>query len=199
MAQRGALPVTPSWFHSADAIHLDHDAVDLVGQRLALLLPLADETPDLVDVLRQRCALRIHLEAGGAQRLQVFPVLFAVDAAVHQQEVGVEIEPAQRGDVGIEHAHRARPGIARIGKLGQPLALALFVHALERLARHDDLAADLEIRRQLVLARSLRRLNDQRHRADGPHIFRDVLADRAVAARDGPLQPRTCGARGSSW
>ena len=101
MAQRGALPVKPSSCCRRSAVDLDDDAVDLVRQRLALALPLADELPDVFDVVHQP-AIGIDLEARGVQRLQRFRMPIEIRAPVHQQEVGEEIQAALRRDVGIQ-------------------------------------------------------------------------------------------------
>ncbi len=68
-----------------------------------------------------------------------------VGAAVLQQHVGEVVEAALGGDAGLELADGAGGGVARIGKSGQALLLAVFVHFLESRQRHEQFAADFEI------------------------------------------------------
>ena len=81
------------------------------------------------------------------------------------------------------------PAVALRGlaNFGSPLLLALLVHALERRERHQHFAAHLEVRRQLGLLSVLAGIVSGT--AHGAHVGRDVLADRAVAARDAQRQP----------
>src|SRR6185437_3851854 len=68
--------------------------------------------------------------------------------AGREQGIAEELESPRRGDARIQHPHRAGRGIARVGEARQLLLLALLVQALECGARHEHLAAHLEIRRK---------------------------------------------------
>ena len=65
------------------AIDLDDDAIDFVGQRLALFFPALDEFPDLLHIFRHGPVL-VDLEPRGFERLQSFGVAVEVGAAVLQ-------------------------------------------------------------------------------------------------------------------
>ena len=69
-----------------------------------------------------------------------------IGAAVFEQDVGEEIQAALCGDIGIELANGAGGEIARIGEGRQSVAFAFFVHLLERRRRHQQFAANFEIR-----------------------------------------------------
>ena len=64
------------------AVDFDDDAVDLVGQRVALGFPLLDEGPDFVHGMNQ-LAVRVDFESGGFEGVQRFPVAVEVGAAVY--------------------------------------------------------------------------------------------------------------------
>ena len=166
----------------AHAVHLDHDAVDLIGQRIALPFPFADEGQHIVQIAGH-AVLRVYLQTYGLQRLEQPRVLGKECAAVYQQKISVEIQPPLRRDAGIKIAHGARARIARIGKLRQPLPLALFIHALERLGRHNDFAARFKTRRQPGFFQC-RRGNGKRQRRNGFNVRRHLFPYAAVAARD---------------
>ena len=82
-----------------DGIHLDHDAIDFVRQRLALRLPMPVEFQHVVQV-GALGFVRIHLESHLFEALKRFPVGGGIKLAVHQQEVGEVIQAARGGDGG---------------------------------------------------------------------------------------------------
>ena len=129
------------------AIHFHHDAVNLVGQRVALGFPLLNKLKYFVNVFG-RLILRIHLEAGSRQAFERGMMVGEKCAPLAQQEVGVKIQAALGHNAGIKLAQRAGSSVARIGKFGQVLPLALLVHPLERSDGHDHFAAHFEILRQ---------------------------------------------------
>jgi hypothetical protein len=77
-----------------------------------------------------------------------------------------------------------RPGcsVARILKQRLSRLFAFGVHAIERLTREIDLAADLDAAGRSVAA------EPQRNRPDGAHVRGDLLSPHAVAARGGAHQ-----------
>ena len=170
----------------ADAVHLHHHAVNFVGQRVAHCVGLVDELHHLLEIVRQ-LVLRIHFEPGRRQRLQHLRMAVEDCFAVGEQAVSEEVEPPLRRHVRLQRAHSSRRGIARIGKHRQLLLLALFVHSLERLERHQQLATHLEVAWQAGLVERLVG-NRQRNAAHGAHVRRHVFAGRAVAARQAQRQ-----------
>ena len=129
------------------AIHFHHDAVNLVGQRVALRFPLLNKLKYFVNVFG-RLILRIYLEAGSRQAFESGMMVGEKCAPLAQQEVGVKIQAALGHNAGIKLAQRAGSSVARIGEFGQVLPLALFVHPLERSERHEHFAAHFESLRQ---------------------------------------------------
>ena len=74
---------------------------------------------------------------------------------------------------------RSGCGVARIGEELLAGSLALCIQAIERGVRHQHLATNLEVV-GVVIA-----LEHQRHRADGAHVGRHIVAHRAIASRYG--------------
>ncbi len=168
-----------------DLIDLQHDAVDLVRQRLAALERFGRELDGLLDAVQQLAVL-VDLEPQRRQRLERLPVPLRRRRALDQQRVGEIFEPPLRRHFRVHHAQSSSGGVARVdeSRLIQPQALG--VERVERLARHDDLAAHLEIGRG-QLARRLG-IDLEGQGADGLGVFGDHFARHAVAARQRQLE-----------
>src|SRR5262245_60959535 len=167
-------------------IYLDYDAVNFVRQFVTHGLALGDELEDFVKIARQR-AMLVHLEACVLQGLQRVGMMFGKILAGDQEKVRKQVQTPLRHDVRLQDANGSSGGIARIGKLGQTLCLAVFIHAFESLERHDDLAADLEILRNARFFERRRR-HRERDGAHGADVRGYVLAHRAIAARHAARQ-----------
>ncbi len=170
----------------AHGVHLDHDAVNLIGQLFPRLLALGNKLQHLFNAACQS-VMRTYLEPQVMQRLESVGVLFRKVFSFHQQEVGEEIQPALGHDVGLQHADGPRSGVARVSELGQTLRFAIFIHPLKRGQRHDYLAPDFKILGDAGLFQRGRG-NCQRHRAHGAHIGGHVLAHRAVTTGNAAFQ-----------
>ena len=169
-----------------DGVHLDHHAVNLIGQRLALGFPLLAELQGLLDIPAVP-PVGIHLEAQRRKSSQRLPVLRKRRACIDQQAVAEEVQAALGHDARLQHADGTGGGVAGIGKLRQTLPLSLRVDPLERLAAEDHLAAHFQVRPQFGLRQS-RAIQRKRQRADRARILRHLLSHRSVASRDGPAQ-----------
>src|SRR5579875_1847907 len=104
-------------------------------------------------------------------------------AAVDEQSVGKEVEPAARGNPGIKLPHRSGSGIAGIGELREALLFLFFIHAQEGRGGHDQLTSNLEGCGQAGLLQLPWR-DVQGNTADGADIGGDVFALDTVAAGD---------------
>ena len=104
-----------------------------------------------------------------------------------EEEVGVKVEAALGYDVGLQRADGSGGGVARVGRGGEALRLALFVELAEGGVGHDDLAAQLEVGGQ-ASGGQLRCRNTQRDGADGADVRGDILADGPVAAGESALE-----------
>src|SRR5260370_39225699 len=94
-------------------VYLDDDAVDLIRQFLALLIPFL---AILLDLLDGRAALPLQcLEVQGGNSFEFFRMACQKRSAAGEQVIAEKIEPPRSGDARIEHAHRARRRGARIG------------------------------------------------------------------------------------
>ncbi len=107
--------------------------------------------------------------------------------SIDEQVVRKKIQPPRRGDRRIEHAHGARGRISRVHKDFAANPLLLPVQRFERFLRHHDFAADFELRPQFIFLQH-GRVHAQRNRTDGFHVWRDVLAGGAIAARNAAHQ-----------
>src|SRR5919108_2725615 len=102
--------------------------------------------------------------------------------SIHEQVVREEIQLPRRCTPRTDPPPPPRPRFPRIQKNLPANSLLLPVQRLKRLARHHHFAAHLKIRPQLHFFQR-RRVHPQRHRPDGLHIRRHVLASRAISAR----------------
>jgi len=168
--------------HEAQLL-LQVDAVDLVDHAVDVERQLVAQLRDALVVGHQPLramhhrAQVVHRHAEGGDRIQRRAVRGRrVPALGHAQPVGVEAQLLVGQPLGVELADRAGGGVARVDE-GLLAALALAgIQALEVVAPHVDLAADLDQRRRLAT-------QPQRDLADRAHVLRHVLAGLAVAAR----------------
>ena len=162
---------------------VDH-AVDVVVEVGALLRQLVVEFERVVQRLGD-AGLGIDREAPLLQPVERLGMqLGLVVPALHlAHRIGEELQRPRLGDAGVELAHRAGRGVARVGEHRLAGLLALLVQREEGIVREIDLAADLD---QLGRLRILQRVRDA---GDMLQVGGDVLADRAVAAgrADGEL------------
>ena len=155
-------------------VDLDDDAVDLVVEPLAPLLPPVAALDDALDALVV-LGIGIDLEAALAQPRDLVHVGRQVEVAADRAD---PVDPGRerpfRGQGRVELADRAGGRVARVGE-GRFAGLgAALVQRPEGGDRQVGLAADFD---------QLRRVGDpQRHRADRPQVLGHVLADAAVAA-----------------
>ncbi len=91
-------------------------------------------------------------------------------------------QAALRDQRRVQIAHRARGGVAGIGKEGLARLFAFAVRPLERRARHEHLAADVDPARRTAA-------KAEWNRPDRSHVGRHVLAAGAVASRGADEQP----------
>src|SRR3954447_667991 len=96
-----------------ERVHLDHDAVDLVVELDALLLPVRARTRDRLDRVVQ-LRERIRAEAVLAQPLQRVPVPVRRQALLVPETVNPDRERAARGDRRVLLAERAGGRVARV-------------------------------------------------------------------------------------
>ena len=154
-------------------VDLDDDAVDLVVELVAALLPPAAALDHRLDV-GVVAGVRVDLEAALAQPLDLLAVRGEVEAAGGADAVRPDRERPFGGERRVELADRAGGGVARVGKGRLARLGAAFVQRLEVGDRQVDLAAHFDQRRGI--------LDAQRDRADRAQVLGDVLADPAVAA-----------------
>ena len=86
-----------------------------------------------------------------------------------------DVQPPSRRNGRVELAQAARSGIARIGKQGLALLLALGVQGFKHRARHKYLAAHDQPCRRIF--------NPHGNGTDGFEVFRYILTDLTVSAR----------------
>ena len=180
--RRGAEPAP-----QGGVVELEHDAVDVVGQRVAPRHAAVSERREGVDARDPRVLGR-HLEAEPLQDVERRPVRVEHRLAAREQGVGVEVEAAGGGDAGVEHAQRAGGGVAGVGE-GLPSLLDLPpVEPGERLPGHHHLAAHLEVGRHSRIPQRVR-VDRQRQRPQRPRVGRDDLPLHAVAPRQRQVEP----------
>ncbi len=160
-----------------EIVDLDDDTVDLVGQRVALVLPAAAVLVDGLERV-ERADLGVHRQAELAEGVERLVVTREVEPALHLAElVTPDRELTRRRDLRILLAQRPRGRVARVGEEAiARLGLAL-VELVERGDGHVHLAAHLE-----HLGRSF---EPMRQRLDRLHVRRDVLARASVSTRRG--------------
>ena len=168
-----------------DAVDLDHDAIGLVREVVALLAPELGEVDDTLDV-EIRGVLRVHRKAERPETRQCLR-LGRHRVAVLDQLVEPGRQLPTRRDLRVDLAERTRAAVARVGVEREAGFLALLVDALELGLGHEHLAPRLERGGLLQSGR------DDRDRLE---VRGDVLAGRAVTAgrtldETATLEPQT--------
>ena len=161
-----------------EGVDLDHDAVDLVVELDALLLPFLARARDRFDRVVQ-LRERIRAEAVLPQPLQRVPVPVRRQAVLVSETVNPDRERTARGDRRVLLAKRAGRRVARVRRRLLAFGDQSFVQLVESTEREVDLAAHLEQRRRLL---AFPQLHAHRDRLDRPEVRRHVLAAIAVAA-----------------
>ena len=141
MVRRGAEP--PLLLERVD---LDDRAVGVVAERVAVALELRAGRDDRVEI-RAALGAGVGLEAGLAQRLEDVPVGGEAERVGAAQVIEEDVERPARGDRRVLLAHGAGGGVARVGEGRLAGFLQGAVELGELRARHEDLAAHLEVRR----------------------------------------------------
>ena len=161
-----------------EIVHLDHDAVDLVGERVALALELGIEGAGGRHGV-EHAAVRHGLEAPVLEGIEHRPEGRELRAAHLAHAVTDEVERPGRGDARIELLQRPGGGVPRVREHRLARLLALPVQPAEHLDRQVHFAADLEQLGDRVRTA----VEPERYTPNRADVRRDVLADDAVAAR----------------
>src|SRR5690606_22728981 len=98
---------------------------------------------------------------------------------IDQQVVGEELQTTRRDDAWIELPDGSGSRVSRVGEARLPRRIAFNVEPLESAARQVSLAAHFDLLAQITP----RPVQSQRDGAYRAHVWCDVLAARAVAAR----------------
>ncbi len=162
------LPVEP--------VHLVDHAVDVVAERSALLLDLAVELQQPVDIVTQRNQ-RIGDKARLAHPLDHVVLGLGRHRAHFAPGIGEEFQRTRRGDRRIFLAQRSRRRIARIGEHGVVRFGLPLVQRQEILLEHVDFAANFADRGDIAPLQLVRNIGQR------AHVGGHVLAGEAVAAR----------------
>ncbi len=132
---------------------------------------------DLFDVAAEAPFVR-YGQAPGGRRPQGFIVRGIRQTALDRNVVEGAHQPAPAHFLRIQELERSGCGIARIGKGGVLIGLALAIQGFERGIGHQDFAADLEFL-GIVTVQDLGDVGDV------PDVLRDIVAHHAVSARKG--------------
>src|SRR5215470_651358 len=92
-----SLPRVPQFFLQACAVNLNDDAIDLIGQALALTFPLLNKRPHAIDIL-YHLACGVHLETDLLEYIQSLRVAVEVRTPLDQQHVAEIIQAAAGSD-----------------------------------------------------------------------------------------------------
>ena len=163
-------------------VDLHDDAVDLVLDRVPLLLGALDELPDTRQVVDHPEAVA-HRQPERAQPVVGRRLPVDLEAPVRPDAVHHQPQRPGGGDPRVLLPERAGGGVARVGERRLALLDHAGVDVGEGRDREVDLAAHLEQLRDVVPGQLLR---DALHRAD---VGGDVLPRGAVAAGGGAHQP----------
>ena len=175
IAQRGARAGGSHLGALRERVDLHDRAVDLVPQRMALLLHARAERVHRLDV-GELLDLRVHGEAETREPLERLVVRRELRAALLGAGlVAEERETPARGDGRVDLAQRARGGVARVCEESVVLLGLPAVELGERVERHEDLAAHLDHLGDLAALELLREVVDR------DHVGGHVLADLAIA------------------
>ena len=163
-------------------INLYHNAVDVIGQAVALAEGLRAELVHLGGTVAA-LEVGVHREACHALPSEEVPLAVDVDRVHVGKGIHESGQVAHGRDLGVLLAKGTGGGVARIGKGGAARLVVLLVEAHERLLGHKDLSAHLD--RAVGRTHMRQGLVGQAcgHVLDGAHVERDVLAHDAVAAR----------------
>ena len=166
-----------------EAVELHHEAVGVVGQIVAFLVP----DLDLGQYLVHGAAKDRRLVDGEPELLELgkqFALGGDLDPVHRPGAVREEAELALGAFFGVELLERSRREVPSVGVRRFPLGHLLGIDADELGAGHVDLAAHLEHFRRL------RRVQPQRDTGDRPQVVGHVVADfTAAAGRSGLQQP----------
>jgi hypothetical protein len=163
----------------AEVVDLHHQAVGVVAERAARLLPARDLRLHAFDAV-DAPGVRVDAQA------ERFEPGEHVDLATHAERdrigdrVGEIREPPPRHLARVEHLERTGRRVARVRVRRLALGLAAGVELVEARALHVDLAAHLD-------GRGL--VECERESLERAQVLGDVVADLAVAARDPQGEP----------
>ena len=124
-------------------INLHHDAVDVIGQAVALAEGLRTELVHLGGTVAA-LEVGVHREACHALPSEEVPLAVDVDRVHVGKGIHEGGQVAYGRDLGVLLAKGAGGGVARVGKGGTACLVVLLVEAHERLFGHKDLAAHLD-------------------------------------------------------
>ncbi len=171
-------------FPIAHVVDLEHDAIDVVVEALALVAPPLDASIGGVHGF-VALNLGVDAEAHVAQPGEDLVLALRVGTVAPAELVHEDLERASGGDGRVLLAHGAGGSVTGVRVEGEGLAALAFpffvlladrrVHRFETALRHVDLAADFEA----LGERAVERL---RNRADRAEVGGDVLALASVAA-----------------
>ena len=180
MAQRGSFGGEAELLLQPEFVHFDDDAVDLIRQFLALLLPFPAV---LLYLLDGRAALPLQrVEVQGRNGFEFFRMPRERRSPARQQVIAEKIELPRSGDARIEHAYRSRRRVSRIGEALAAQLFLLFVEFCKSLQRHDDFAAHFNIAVQAEPF-GFRGVHPMRNGFDRGHIGCHILAVHPVTSR----------------
>ena len=162
-------------------IDFEHQTIGGDRQTLALHVPVTDKVLHGFDAGQDGHLARFESPALERHDAVVVGVERQV---VAQQEIENRIQTAARNLGAVLQLERAGGSVARVGKQGLLVELALLVQFLKTLPRQDNLATHLKLVGQVDEPRDF-----QRHRLDGDDIGGHVVALHAVAAGHGAHQP----------
>ena len=172
-----------------ERVDLHDDAVDVVVEIGAVSEGLGAE---VVDLARAGHVARVGVDRKAAVTQPAEEVVLGGDGQRVLVGHGVDerLEVARTRDLGVLLAQAARGGVSGVGKRRTPGLVVLLVKANEAVARHVDLAADLDAAAKAAVghARHAGRRQGARDVADGQGVGGDVLAGGAVAAGGGAHQ-----------
>ncbi len=180
-AQRGLLARLPR--RRCAVVDLEHAAVDLVGERLALGLQGAVPADGVLGRLAA-LAMRVHAQPERLHELERLPLRARPPARRRRNLPEVDLERARRRDLRVELAQAAGRRVARIRERALATPLAGLVQRGEVVLVHVDLAARDEPARDRT---SVAAAQPHRHGPDRAHVLGHVLARLPVAARRGAL------------
>ena len=176
MAQRGSLPELPRRSCNAMSVDLDHDAVDVVVQLVALGLPSAAEREHLVD-RGHRARLRVDRQAQRLEeREQVVLCLRRIgDALERADRIGKEREAPLGRHFGSSWRNPPAAVLRGFANIGRPAA------SRARLMRSKSLLRMYASPRTSISRIAVSR--SARGSGESSGCWSYVLADRPVAAR----------------